>query len=738
MSSSTSQTTSRAGRLTLPVEKGMDAQVAELLERLQADAVRNSDGTELPEIVNELATKIYQTYFVGRGDQDWARTHPRELARIYLMSERTPALADGELSIDLMTNWFVDQVYPDTDCDVERWWQVIDRITGDVIAPGAWHVDPAGLSVTIDQAQAGHVYTVGFLAVQRWDPTQMYNYLTNGWADDPQRIKESPYDIRYPQTWQHVRHALDQWLADNPQVDVVRFTTFFYHFTLVYGSDGTERFVDWFGYSASVSVPAMEAFEKRFGYPLQAEDFIDEGWYNSPFRVPRKSFRDWVSFQHEFVTSRMAELVEQVHAAGREAMMFLGDNWIGTEPYGPHFAHTGIDAVVGSVGSGATCRMISDIPGVRYTEGRLLPYFFPDVFYPGGDPVTEANASWLAARRAIVRSPLDRIGYGGYLSLAVQHPEFVDRMEEIVNEFRTIHAAAAGQRPIATGPRVAIVNCWGALRSWQTHMVAHALHYRQAYSYLGVLESLSGLPLQVDFLSFDDIRNGVPEGVEVLINVGAAGTAFSGGSEWADERVTSAVRRFVAAGGGLVGVGDPTAHPARGAVYQLSDVLGVDRELGWGLSTHRPMHTSDHHFVTLDLSSRLDVGEGTPDVFCASATTTVLAAHHEQVDLAVNQFGCGRAVYLAGLPYSSQNARLLHRALAWAGHREDAFTTWTSSDVRAEVAVYPHSDRLLVINNSLDQVTTTVSTPTTVREVHMEAAGHLWFDLELHPLDIPG
>ena len=113
-SSSTSQTTSRAGRLTLPVEKGMDAQVAELLERLQADAVRNSDGTELPEIVNKLATKIYQTYFVGRGDQDWARTHPRELAQIYLMSERTPALADGELSIDLMTNWFVDQVYPDT------------------------------------------------------------------------------------------------------------------------------------------------------------------------------------------------------------------------------------------------------------------------------------------------------------------------------------------------------------------------------------------------------------------------------------------------------------------------------------------------------------------------------------------------------------------------------------------------------------------------------------------------
>ena len=61
MSSSTSQTTSRAGRLTLPVEKGMDAQVAELLERLQADAVRNSDGTELPEIVNKPVSYTHLT-----------------------------------------------------------------------------------------------------------------------------------------------------------------------------------------------------------------------------------------------------------------------------------------------------------------------------------------------------------------------------------------------------------------------------------------------------------------------------------------------------------------------------------------------------------------------------------------------------------------------------------------------------------------------------------------------------
>ena len=72
-----------------------------------------------------------------------------------------------------------------------------------------------------------------------------------------------------------------------------------------------------------------------------------------------------------------------------------------------------MDAVVGSVGGGATLRMIADIPHVRYTEGRFLPYFFPDTFYEGNNPTIEANENWLTARRALLRNPVDRIGYGG-------------------------------------------------------------------------------------------------------------------------------------------------------------------------------------------------------------------------------------------------------------------------------------------------------------------------------------
>lgn len=72
----------------------------------------------------------------------------------------------------------------------------------------------------------------------------------------------------------------------------------------------------------------------------------------------------------------------------------------------PEFKTIGLDAVVGSVGNGSTLRLISDIPGVKYTEGRLLPYFFPDTFHEGGDPVKEARENWVTARRAILRKRL--------------------------------------------------------------------------------------------------------------------------------------------------------------------------------------------------------------------------------------------------------------------------------------------------------------------------------------------
>jgi 1,3-beta-galactosyl-N-acetylhexosamine phosphorylase len=322
----------------------------------------------------------------------------------------------------------------------------------------------------------------------------------------------------------------------------------------------------------------LEDFEKEYGYRLRPEDIVRQGWHNGSFCVPAAKFLDYMDFVQRFVTKLAKQCVDLVHAAGKEAMMFFGDHWIGAEPYGKYWGEIGLDAIVGSVGDGVTCRMIADVPNVKYREGRFLPYFFPDTFRPGGNPAAEANAYWLAARRSICRSPLDRIGYGGYLALAAEFPDFIARVAEICDEFREIYDKIGGAKPYTPQFKVAVLNSWGKARRWQTTMVAHAKTYKQFYPSTGIVEALCGMSVDVDFLSFDEVREGgVPAGVRVLLNYGMAGSAWSGGEDWLDEKLVRAVREFVRSGGGLIGIGEPTAALHQGRFFQLTDVLGVDK-----------------------------------------------------------------------------------------------------------------------------------------------------------------
>ena len=153
----------------------------------------------------------------------------------------------------------------------------------------------------------------------------------------------------------------------------------------------------------------MEQFEKESGVKFKPEFIIDQGYMNNQYRIPSKEFRDFQAFQRREVAKLAKEMVDLTHELGKEAMMFLGDHWIGMEPFMDEFKTIGLDAVVGSVGNGSTLRLISDIPNVKYTEGRFLPYFFPDTFHEGGDPVKEAKVNWVTARRAILRKPIDKL-----------------------------------------------------------------------------------------------------------------------------------------------------------------------------------------------------------------------------------------------------------------------------------------------------------------------------------------
>ncbi len=276
------------GRVTLPSQGNFLEETKDIMKRWGADALRDSDGTKLPEEIKNLDAKIYTTYFVARGHNEFAKEHMEECQQLYLMSRRVTA-AEEKAEIPFMEGYFDQQVTPDYVHDPKRWWEVMDRTSGEIVAPSSWEVNQRKHVVVVNNALPFHEYTVSFLVYAIWDPTQMYNHITNDWGDKPHEI---PFDVRHPASGQFAREYLIQWLKDNPRTDVVRFTTFFYHFTLVFNDKAKEKFVDWFGYGATVSVKALEEFEKEYGYRLRPEDIVDNGYYNSTFRVPTRQYLD--------------------------------------------------------------------------------------------------------------------------------------------------------------------------------------------------------------------------------------------------------------------------------------------------------------------------------------------------------------------------------------------------------------------------------------------------------------
>ena len=176
------------GKVTIPTAADFVEGTREIAKKWGADAVRDCDGTELPREAASLAEKVYNTYFVVRGDNQWADLHENELQNVLLMSERTTAL-DSTLTIDLLRGYYRMQLEVNPE-NPKKYWQVFDRTTGEEVLD--WEYDGRG-RVTIPNARAYHEYTVNFFAKNIWDSTQMYNYIkttagrakgTRSWSRD--------------------------------------------------------------------------------------------------------------------------------------------------------------------------------------------------------------------------------------------------------------------------------------------------------------------------------------------------------------------------------------------------------------------------------------------------------------------------------------------------------------------------------------------------------------------------
>ena len=669
----------------------------------------------------EAGYGIYSTICIIRDHNEWARQNQDKLQQCFLMTAPRTA-AEGPLSIRLMDGFFEEQFRVNDGENARSYWQVYDRTTDEELASEGWSYDAENGCVTIASPVPFHTYTVSFMAYRIWEEISMYNHTTNNW--DKEHLMQ--IDPMYPETREYLLGWMKNWCETHPATTVVRFTSMFYNFVWIWGSDENCRnlFTDWGSYDFTVSERALDEFEKKYGYRMTAEDFINQGKLHVTHMPGNKRKADWMEFINDFVISFGRQLVDMVHSYGKKAYVFYDDSWVGIEPYNGRFQEFGFDGLIKCVFSGYEARLCAGVK-VDTHELRLHPYLFPvglggaPTFMEGGDPTLEAKKYWNSVRRALLREPVQRIGLGGYLHLVQDFPDFCDYIEQVADEFRTILGFHGEGAPYSIRTKVAVLHYWGKLRSWTL-----SGHFHETYmnDLIHINEALSGLPVDVRFISFEDVKNGALADVDVVINAGFAGSAWSGGDAWKDAEVLEKLTRFVYEGGTFIGVNEPSAVEGYDSFFRMANVLGVDEDTGAKLCHGKWSFEVQQDEKLMPEGSFVkktgDYRKGVP--YLTDGKAKVLAADGTVPTLTVNRFGKGYGIYLASFEKTIENTRMLLNLIRMAGGEleNDLYLT---DNIYTECAYYPGSGQLVVINNSDQPQTTGVQTKNGRVEISLEA-----------------
>lgn len=693
------------GGFTLPGESGYEALTLKMAEKWGADVIRDSDGTVLSDEIVHAGYGIYSTICIIRDHNEWAKKNLDKLQQTFLCTP--PAVAEGEeLTISLLESFFAEQFTINDSERAFKYWEVYDRTTNEKVDASKWSYEKQAGTVTLKGITPFHKYTVSFLAYRIWEEISMYNHTTNNW--DKEHLMQ--IDPRYPETQEYMLGWMKNWCETHPDTTVVRFTSMFYNFVWIWGS--SERnpylFSDWGSYDYTVSDIALDEFAEKYGYSMTAEDFINKGQLHVTHMPGTKKKADWMAFVNEFVISFGKKLIDMVHEYGKKAYVFYDDSWVGVEPYNGKFKEFGFDGLIKCVFSGYEARLCAGVD-VPTHELRLHPYLFPvglggaPTFTEGGDPTLDAKKYWNSVRRALLRAKIDRIGLGGYLHLVENFPDFCDYIEKVSDEFRLIRSFHDAGKPYTIRTRVAVLHSWGALRSWTL-----SGHFHETYMHdlIHINEALSGLPVDMKFISFEDVKKGALKDVDVVINAGYAGSAWSGGDNWKDDEVVTILTKWVHDGGAFIGVNEPSATEGYDTYFRMAHVLGIDEDTGARVCHGRWSFTADDTEEILPEGATVLPKE---HLYLTDGKAQVLLAEDDKPLVTVNQFGKGKGIYLASFQVDLENTRMLYQLIRYAGG-EGVSGLYMTDNLYTECAYYPESKKLVVINNSDKEQTATIPT----------------------------
>ena len=700
------------GFVTIPTDSTFVEETKKFIDLWGADAIRDCDGVSLPDNLKQFGTDVYKAYFIVREDHEYAKKHPEFIQCTALSTKRVTSISN-ELKINLLEDYFAGGLEPLVD-NYKQYWQVFDRTSGKEVKDFEYIGND---TVLIKNTEPYHQYSVNFFARIIWDPVQIYNYHTNNWTCE----KDVDLDPVYPEALQHMLERLESWLIANPDVNVIRFTTFFYNFFLVFKTGTQQKYWDWHNYAMTASPRMFAEFKKETGIEMTLEDIVNEGYYQGKNTIPSDKVRKYIDYIQRKCCGWAKQFVDLCHKYNRKAMMFDGDHRIGVEPYNPYFPSIGLDAVVGAPSNGIYIQQIANIPGVKYTEGRFSPYFFPNEC-PGDQKGTEMLTKfWDSEKRGMLRKPIDRIGFGGYLKQVSTYPNFINKVKEVCDEFRTIKENA-GKEGCKTFLKVAVMSYWGKMDSWMFFGRFVDDFTAQSLPLYSLLAALAGQPVDVDFISFDEVINSDLAKYDVLITSGVTGTSRQGDKCWSDPKLVSKIREFVFNGGGLIGFKDPSGYQFQGKYVQLEDVFGIQKENDFTIYEKRPLSKIvDKHYI-FDGINKENISFLNSNSFMYSLTADVLDLRFDpafdrgapdgvvdtgNINLSVNNYGKGRSVYISGLYCSNDAFKLIYRALCWAANKEELDKVCYSNNNNVDIFYYEKEKTYALLNNtSIEQKVT--------------------------------
>ncbi len=693
------------GGFTLPGESGYEELTLKMAEKWGADVIRDSDGTVLSDEIVHAGYGIYSTICIIRDHNEWAKKNTDKLQQTFLCTPETVAEKE-EVTIRLMESFFEEQFRVNDSEGAFSYWEVYDRTVNEKVDREKWTYQKGEGTVTLRGITPFHKYTVSFLAYRIWEEISMYNHTTNHW--DKEHLMQ--LEPRYPKTQEYLLGWMKNWCETHPDTTVVRFTSMFYNFVWIWGSSERNRnlFSDWASYDYTVSDIALEEFELKYGYRMTAEDFINKGQFHVTHMPGNQRKADWMAFINDFVISFGRQLIALVHSYGKKAYVFYDDSWVGVEPYNGRFQEFGFDGLIKCVFSGYEARLCAGVD-VPTHELRLHPYLFPvglggaPTFAKGGNPTLDAKKYWNSVRRALLRVKIDRIGLGGYLHLVQDFPDFCDYIEKVSDEFRLIRSFHDSGKPYTIKTKVAVLHYWGALRSWS---LSGHFHETDMHDLIHINEALSGLPVDVRFISFEDVKKGALKDVDVVINAGYAGSAWSGGDSWKDDELVTILTKWVYEGGTFIGVNEPSAAEGYDRFFRMAHVLGIDEDTGARVCHGKWSFEADDTEELLPAGATVEPKE---HLYLTDGRAKVLLADDDRPLVTINDFGKGKGIYLASFQVDQENTRMLYQLIRYAGG-EGTSGLYMTDNLYTECAYYPESGKLVVINNSDREQTTTIPT----------------------------